>query len=114
MTNEDGFAELILRPHPKSTTRSDAHFLRLTNANDLWYSGGGAFQQQKVFGYTGRPSHGSRSLANLYDLSVDYQVNPHLTLTGYYALATGRTVIEKIYPGGGIGQLGYAELNWKF
>jgi Alginate export len=114
MNNEDGFAELILRPHPKWTTRSDAHFLRLTNANDLWYSGGGAFQQQKVFGYTGRPSHGSRSLANLYDLSVDYQVNPHLALTGYYALATGRTVIEKIYPGGGIGQLGYAELNWKF
>jgi hypothetical protein len=53
-------------------------------------------------------------LATLYDLSVDYVVNPHLTLTGYYAIATGRTVIAKIYPGGETGQLGYAELNWKF
>jgi hypothetical protein len=47
-------------------------------------------------------------------VSADYQVNAHLTLTGYYAGATGRTVIQKIYPNGGTGQLGYAELNWKF
>ena len=114
MNNEDAFGELILRPHPKWTTRSDVHFLRLSNQHDLWYSGGGAFQQEKIFGYTGRPSHGSQSLANLYDLSVDYLVNPHLTLTGYYAIATGRTVIAKIYPGGETGQLGYAELTWRF
>ncbi|MBZ5597450.1 MAG: hypothetical protein LAN83_03930 [Acidobacteriia bacterium] len=47
-------------------------------------------------------------------MSADYQVNPHLTLTGYYAGATGRAVIQKVYPNGGTGQFGYAELNWKF
>jgi hypothetical protein len=114
MNNQDAFGELILRLRPKWTARSDIHFLRLSNSHDLWYSGGGAFQEEKIFGYTGRPSHGSQSLANLYDLSVDYMVNPHLTLSGYYGLATGRTVIAKVYPDGTTGQLGYAELNWKF
>jgi hypothetical protein len=113
MNNQDAFAEVILRPHPKWTIRSDAHFVRLSSKRDLWYSGGGAFQPG-TFGYAGRPSNGSASLANVYDVSADYQVNAHLTLTGYYAGATGRTVIQKIYPNGGTGQLGYAELNWKF
>ena len=49
----------------------------------MWYAGGGAFQQQ-IFGFTGRPSHGSRSLANLYDLSVDYQVNQKHSLFGRF------------------------------
>ncbi len=113
MNNQDAFAEFILRPHPKWILRSDAHSLRLTNQNDLWYSGGGAYDQT-TFGFAGRPSNGSRSLANVYDLSVDYQVNVHVVLSGYYAGATGRTVIENIYPHGGTGQFGYVELNWRF
>ena len=113
MNNQDAFAEVMLRPHPKWTIRSDAHFLRLSNKNDLWYTGGGAFQPA-TFGFVGRPSRGNQSLANVYDVSADYQVNPHLTLTGYYAGATGRAVVQKIYPNGGTGQFGYAEVNWKF
>ena len=113
MNNQDAFTELILRPHAKWTVRADAHTLRLSNKNDLWYVGGGAFQQT-TFGYVGRPSNGSQSLANVYDISVDHQVNAHLVLTGYYAGATGRTVVTKIYPSGAAGQFGYAELNWKF
>ena len=31
MNNQDAFAEVVLRPHPKWTIRSDAHFLRLGN-----------------------------------------------------------------------------------
>jgi hypothetical protein len=113
MNNQDGFAELILRPHPKWTFRADAHTLRLADRHDLWYSGGGAFQQTS-FGYAGRPSGGSRSLSNVYDLGVDYQLNAHLTLTGCFAAATGRTVIERIYPDGAGSQFGYAEMNWRF
>ncbi len=112
MNNQDVFGELVLRPNQKWTLRSDAHFLRLSSRNDLWYSGGGAFQTN-TFGYVGRPG-GARGLANLYDLSADYQVNEHVGLTGYYALATGRAVIETIYPQGSTGQLAYAELNWRF
>lgn len=113
MNNQDTFAEVIVRPHAKWTIRSDSHFLRLSDRHDLWYTGGGAFQPE-TFGFVGRPSNGSQSLANVYDVSVDYQLNAHLTLTGYYAGATGRTVIQKIYPNGGTGQFGYAEINWKF
>jgi hypothetical protein len=113
MNNQDTFAEVVVRPHPKWTIRTDAHFLRLSNRHDLWYSGGGAFQPG-TFGFVGRPSNGSQSLANVYDVSADYLLNSHLTLTGYYAGAAGRAVIQKIYPNGGAGQFGYAELNWKF
>jgi Alginate export len=113
MNNQDAFAELILRPHPRWTIRTDAHILRLSNRNDLWYADGGAFQQTS-FGYAGRPGDGSQSLSNVYDVSVGYQLNSQLTLSGYYAGATGRTVIEKIYPNGASGQFGYAELNWRF
>ena len=113
MNNQDAFGELILRPNPKWTLRTDAHFLRLSSRNDLWYTGGGAFQTN-TFGYAGRVSGGARSLANVYDLSADYQLNEHLALTGYYALASGRALIEKIYPTGSTGQFAYAELNWKF
>ena len=113
MNNQDAFGEFILRPDKKWTLRSDAHFLRLSSRNDLWYAGGGAFQTN-TFGYLGRPSGGARSLAHVYDLSADYQVNEHLALTGYYAAASGKAVIERIYPKGSTGQLAYAELNWKF
>ncbi|HET7840177.1 MAG TPA: alginate export family protein [Terriglobia bacterium] len=113
MNNQDAFGEFILRPSPKWTLRTDAHFLRLSSRNDLWYTGGGAFQTN-TFGYVGRASGGARGLANVYDLSADYQLNEHVALTGYYALASGRALIEKIYPQGPTGQLAYAELNWKF
>jgi hypothetical protein len=113
MNNRDAFGEVILRPHPRWTIRSDAHFLRLSDRHDLWYLGGGAFQPE-TFGYVGRPSNGSAGLANVYDISADYEVNAHLTLTGYYAGAVARAVIQKIYPSGSVGQFGYGELNWNF
>jgi hypothetical protein len=50
--------------------RADVHHLRLSNANDQWYLGGGAFQPQ-TFGYTGRPSNGRKTLGTLVDLSAD-------------------------------------------
>src|SRR5262249_29004494 len=43
MNTEDRFGSLLLRPHPKVTISSEFHALRLSDANDLWYSGGGAF-----------------------------------------------------------------------
>lgn len=55
MNTADGFGELIVRPLKDVTLRADVHTLRLADRNDLWYSGGGAFQPG-TFGYTGRPS----------------------------------------------------------
>ncbi|HWF08391.1 MAG TPA: alginate export family protein [Bryobacteraceae bacterium] len=108
MNTEDGFGALILRPHPKVTVSNEYHALRLTNANDLWYSGGGVFQPW-TFGYTGRATSGLRSLGNLYDTSVEYRANRHATFTGYLGYTQGLSVMETIYPAGKDGRFGYLE-----
>ena len=113
MNNEDTFGELVLRPSKIVTVRSDIHTLRLASGNDLWYVGGGAFQPS-TFGYTGRPSGGARSLATLYDTSVDYQLGGHASVGVYYGYAEGKSVIRNIYPSNPNGQLGFLEVTYRF
>jgi hypothetical protein len=113
MNNLDAFASLILRPHQSLTVRSDVRTLRLASRNDLWYAGGGAFQPW-TFGYLGRATGGSRSLANLYDVSADYAANARLTISAYYGFAAGRAVIRSIYPNGKNAGFGYVELLYRF
>jgi Alginate export len=111
MNSEDAFAQLMLKPHARLSLRADVHALRLSNARDLWYSGGGAFQQS-TFGYQGRPSGGHRSLGTLFDLSADLAVTPTTTLTLY-----GAGVEANIYPAGGgnpTARLLYVELTRRF
>ena len=109
MNTEDRFGILILRPHPKVTVSSEFHSLRLSDANDLWYSGGGAYQPW-TFGYTGRSTSGRRSLGNLYDTGVDYRVNRKLTLSGYFGYTQGLAAMEQIYPSRQGRKFGYLEL----
>ena len=72
MNNEDLFAQVLVRPVPgKLLLRADVRSLRLAEARDLWYSGSGAFQRRASFGFAGRPSNGSTSLATLADFSAD-------------------------------------------
>jgi hypothetical protein len=113
MNIEDRFGALVLRPHAKITLSSEFHALRLSNANDLWYSGGGVFQPW-TFGYTGRATGGKQSLANLYDTSVEYRMNPRLTLTAYLGYAQGLAVMESIYPKGKDARFGYPEFVYRF
>jgi hypothetical protein len=113
MNTQDAFGGLILRPSRKVTVSSEFHALRLSSVNDLWYSGGGAFQPW-TFGYTGRSTSGHRSLANLYDTSVEYRASSKITLTAYLGYAQGLAAIEKIYPGGSGGQFGYLEFLYRF
>ena len=113
MNNEDFYGTLNLRPASKLTLRSEAHTLRLASASDLWYSGGGAFQPQ-TFGYTGRPSNGNRGLANVWDLSGDYQITNSFSATLYYGHAWGKGVIQAIYPNNANGQLIFLETNYRF
>jgi len=112
MNNEDGFVQLILRPHPRWTFQSDLHGLRLSQSSDLWYQGGGAYQDN-VFGYAGRPSSGSRSLGTLWDLSADWQVSSKTTLSFYYGRVLGRGVVAGIYPGRNA-SFGFIELTQRF
>ena len=113
MNLEDRFGTLIVRPHRKFALSNEFHSLRLSTASDLWYSGGGVFQPWS-FGYTGRPTAGARSLANLYDANIDYRLNPRVTATAYYGYAQGRAAMQGIYPKGKDGQFGFLELLYRF
>ena len=112
MNNRDAFGEIMLRPSKKVTIRTDVHNLSLASSNDLWYSGGGAFQPW-TFGYQGRPSNGKTGLANLYDSSLDYAFNRVASIGFYYGYAQGGDVIKSIYKNAN-GQLGFIELNYRF
>jgi hypothetical protein len=113
MNNQDAFAELILRPHTRLTLRSDFHWLRLAQAADLWYQGGGAFQPW-TFGFSGRPSNGKRWLARLFDISAEWQVNARVSAGIYFAHAQGGQAAESIYPQGKNANYGFLELTYKF
>lgn len=113
MNTDDLFAELVLRPHQRLTLRSDVHSLRLSSGKDLWYQGGGAYDQF-VFGYAGRPSGGHTSLATVFDLSADVTVSKNISVSGYFADAEGKQVVSKIYPDGRSARFGYLEFNYRF
>ena len=113
MNNEDFFASSMFRLPHSFVFRSELHALRLADANDLWYSGGGAFQPH-TFGYTGRATSGNRSLANVWDLSMDVPVRYGFSLTTYYAHAWGKSAVATIYPSGTNAQFGYVETNFHF
>jgi hypothetical protein len=49
---------LTLQPHRRFTFYNEVHSLRLAQHNDLWYTGGGAFQPF-TFGYQGRSGGGA-------------------------------------------------------
>jgi hypothetical protein len=113
MNNADIYGAVILRPNSKVTIWSQFDSLRLASRSDLWYTGGGVFQPW-TFGYTGRSTSGSRSLANLYDTSIEYRESRKVTYTVYFGYAQGLAVMEQIYPKGKNGKFGYAELLYRF
>jgi hypothetical protein len=113
MNNEDAYLTLNLRPCSKLGLRSEAHAMRLASASDLWYLGGGAFQP-KTFGFTGRPSGGHQGLANVWDISGDYQFTRSFSATLYYGHAWGKAAIQHVYPKNPNGQLAFLETNFRF
>ncbi len=113
MNTEDLLGALVLRPHAKVTVSSEFHSLRLTNPNDLWYSGGGVYQPW-TFGYSGRSTSGRRSLGNLYDTSVEYRPWRKITLTGYLGYTQGLAAMEKIYTADKDSRFGYIEFLYRF
>jgi hypothetical protein len=113
MNNEDFYGSAVFRLPRQFAVRSEVHALRLANSQDLWYGGGGAFQP-RTFGYTGRASNGNRSLANVWDVSLDVPLGYGFSLTTYYAHAWGKSLIANIYPNGTSAHFGYVETNYRF
>ncbi len=113
MNSKDTFAQIVDTPRKKLMLRSDIHFLQLTASSDLWYQGGGAYDNI-VFGYAGRPAGGNNHLATVVDLSSDYQMTRTLALNLYYAHAAGKSVVAADYPGGSGANFGYLELLYRW
>jgi hypothetical protein len=113
MNNTDEFVQLMDKPAKPLALRADLHWLQLTSAKDLWYLGGGAYDN-KVFGFTGRPANGATSLASLADVSADWQVTKNVALNCYYAYAQGKTVVAAIYPTDRNMQYGYVEFVYRW
>ncbi len=111
--SQDISGVVILRPTAKFNVRSEFHGLKLTERSDLWYLGGGAFQNTS-FGYVGRPSGGSSDFGRLWDASADYQVNPRVGVGFYFGAFWGGNVIRSIYPAGKNSRFGYTELTYRF
>jgi hypothetical protein len=108
MNDTDEFVQLMDKPVKKVAVRSDLHWLQLTSASDLWYLGGGAFDN-KVFGFVGRPANNSHSFASVADISADWKTTKNVDLNFYYAYAQGKTVVAAIYPSDRNMQYGYVE-----
>ncbi len=113
MNSTDSFVQLIDKPASRVSVRSDLHWLKLTSGNDLWYQGGGAFDN-KVFGYVGRPANGKTSFASVADVSLDWAINKPFDINFYYAHAGGKGVISSIYTTTHTAQYGYVELNYRW
>lgn len=111
MNSTDSFVQVIDRPHKGLELRSDLHWLDLTSSRDLWYLGGGAFDN-KVFGFTGRPANGHSSFASVWDASSDWQATKNVAVNFYYGHGWGKSVIGAIYPANKTIQFGYVELVW--
>ena len=113
MNNQDQFVQVIDRPTKRLEVRGDLHWLQLTSSKDLWYLGGGAFDN-KVFGYVGRPSNAKSSFSSVADLSADWQITKTLAANFYYAHAWGKSVVGAIYPVDRRAQYGYVEMVYRW
>ncbi len=98
MNSSETFVTAQAKPHAKVTLRAGLHGLRLTEKTDLWYLGGGAFDD-RVFGFAGRPASGSTALARVMDLSLAWQPNARLAVELYGASARGGAVVQGVYGG---------------
>jgi hypothetical protein len=98
MNSDDVFAQLLLQPDRRVQARVDYHRLRVTEGGDLWYSGGGATNDD-VFGFAGSPAAGRHDLGHLVDLSLTVALPWSVTLGGYYGHAFGGGVVGATFAG---------------
>ncbi|GBD25178.1 hypothetical protein HRbin30_00493 [bacterium HR30] len=112
MNIEDLFAQLLLRPHARLTIRADWHWLRVNDAADLWYAGGGA-SNDRIFGFAGTPTGGHRELAQLVDIGASYQVHSRVQVYAYYGHAFGQSVVSRTFAGKQL-DYGYVELTARY
>ena len=112
MNSQDTFVQMILKLHERVTLRTDWHWLRLTAKKDLWYSGGGATNDD-VFGFSGIAANDRRELAQLVDVGVNLALLKRLSAYAYYGHAFGGGVVKKTFAGSDA-DYGYVELTFRY
>ena len=115
MNNEDIFFQLILRPLEGLVWRTDFHYIRVSEKNDLWYQGAGATleDRQAGFGFVGRPVFGKRDLFQIIETSLSYNLNKHINVNVFFAHVFGDSIVDQIYPDDSA-NFGYIETTFKF
>lgn len=113
MNLNDASAQLLLAPLASLQASTSLHGLWLSSSKDLWYSGGGEFDNNN-FGYSGRPSSGRSYLATVLDADLKWAVNEHFAFDFYYAHAFGGSVIGSVYPAGREANYGFIEATTTF
>ena len=113
MNSTDEFVQLMDKPAKRLALRADLHWLQLTSAKDLWYLGGGAYDN-KVFGLRG-PSGKRRLLVGIGSrhqrrLAGDKERCAQFLL----CLCQGKTVVAAIYPSDRNMQYGYVEFVYRW
>jgi Alginate export len=108
MNIQDAMAQLVLNPLHDLEVQAAVHGLWLSSSHDLWYSGGGAYDN-RFFGYSGRPASGHSYLGTLADCQLTWKINPHVSVQLYYGHIFGGDVIGSVYPQGREGDFGYIQ-----
>jgi hypothetical protein len=111
MNVDDAMGQLLFNPLPHIEVQTSLHGLWLDSNKDLWYSGGGAYNNT-IFGYAGRPSFGHSYLATLADCQVTWKINRHIELQLYYGHAFGGNVVGANYPASREGDYGFIQMTW--
>lgn len=100
MNSQDAFVSAQVRPTSSVTARLDLRRLALVSATDLWYFGSGATQSRgTLFGFSTRPSNGSRSLGTAVEGSVDVSVMPRWSIGTFVGALRGGDVIRRSFAG---------------
>jgi hypothetical protein len=100
MNNTDLFAQVMLRPRTGLAVRLDWHRVGLASSRDAWYFGSGATQNRgTIFGFSTRPSNGSRTLASIVEGSADYTISRRWSVNGYVSVGRGGGVVKPAFAG---------------
>jgi Alginate export len=113
MNNLDASTELVLNPLSNVEWRSTFHSLWLSSSKDLWYYGGGAFDNH-IFGYIGRPSFGKSYLGSELDTGITWKLRRYLQLYFFTGHLFGGSVVAANFPSGRGETFGYAESTFSF
>ncbi len=112
MNNRDVFVQTVLAPTPWWVLRFDWHWLKVDQAEDVLYSGGGA-TSDSFFGYAGVPTGGETQLAHLVQAYSTVRLHPNAALNLLYAHAFGQAVLAQQFSSRD-GNYGFVEVQLTF